>query len=125
MVRLTAELADEVMVTGDLHGHRQNFNAIRRLADLAETHQVIVITHLPQVAALAERHYRLVKEQDDNGVATTSIESVEGDALIRELCRMLVVQFLLAAGDFLVRRVEGVAVRKVRQLCSTDFPEKK
>jgi hypothetical protein len=35
VVVLTAELADEVMVTGDLHGHRRNFNLIRRRADLA------------------------------------------------------------------------------------------
>jgi len=35
VVYLTPELADEVMVTGDLHGHRGNFNLIRRIADLA------------------------------------------------------------------------------------------
>jgi hypothetical protein len=34
VVHLTLELADEVMVTGDLHGHRINFNAIRRIAAL-------------------------------------------------------------------------------------------
>ena len=34
LVVLSAEEADEVMITGDLHGHRRNFNAIRRLADL-------------------------------------------------------------------------------------------
>jgi len=34
IVVVTPELADEVMVTGDLHGHRHNFNAIRRVADL-------------------------------------------------------------------------------------------
>jgi hypothetical protein len=34
VVILTADTADEVMITGDLHGHRHNFNAIRRLADL-------------------------------------------------------------------------------------------
>ncbi len=61
----------------------------RRLATLAETHQVIVITHLPQVAALAERHYRLIKDEDADGIATTSIEPVEGDEVIAELCRML------------------------------------
>lgn len=33
-VVLTAELADEVMITGDLHGHRRNFNRIRKTADL-------------------------------------------------------------------------------------------
>ena len=34
IVVLTPELADEVMITGDLHGHRRNFNLIRRLAAL-------------------------------------------------------------------------------------------
>ncbi|RMF88719.1 MAG: hypothetical protein D6741_18745, partial [Planctomycetota bacterium] len=34
VVELTPELADEVVVTGDLHGHRRNFNAIRRYAAL-------------------------------------------------------------------------------------------
>jgi DNA repair protein RecN (Recombination protein N) len=60
-----------------------------KLAALARTRQVIVITHLPQVAALADRHYRLVKEVDDVGRATTRIEAVEGDGLVDELCRML------------------------------------
>ena len=59
------------------------------LEALARTRQVIVITHLPQVAALAERHYRLVKGVDDNGRATTRIDAVEGDELVDELCRML------------------------------------
>jgi hypothetical protein len=35
VVELTTDLADQVMITGDLHGHRRNFNAIRRIADLA------------------------------------------------------------------------------------------
>ncbi|MFV2066926.1 MAG: metallophosphoesterase [Pirellulales bacterium] len=34
VIVLTADDADEVMITGDLHGHRPNFNAIRRTADL-------------------------------------------------------------------------------------------
>jgi len=34
VVLLTPDLADEVMITGDIHGHRRNFNAIRRLAQL-------------------------------------------------------------------------------------------
>ncbi len=34
VVVLSAESADEVMITGDLHGHRHNFNSIRRVADL-------------------------------------------------------------------------------------------
>lgn len=60
-----------------------------KLQALARDRQVIVITHLPQVAAVAERHYRLVKGVDDHGRATTTIEAVEGQGLIDELCRML------------------------------------
>ena len=36
VVALTPEVADEVMITGDMHGHRRNFNLIRRLAALAK-----------------------------------------------------------------------------------------
>jgi DNA repair protein RecN (Recombination protein N) len=62
----------------------------RRLQRLAESRQVIVITHLPQVAALADGHYRLVKEGGaDEGIATTHIEPLVGDDLVAELCRML------------------------------------
>jgi len=60
-----------------------------RLAALAEGRQVVVITHLPQVAAAADRHYRLVKGTADDGRAVTTIEPVEGDDLVAEMCRML------------------------------------
>ncbi len=60
-----------------------------RLRALAEGRQTVVITHLPQVAAMADAHYRLVKGLDAGGRATTRIEPVEGDELIAELCRML------------------------------------
>ena len=60
-----------------------------RLADMAMGRQVVVITHLPQVAAAADRHYRLVKGTAPDGRAITTIEAVEGDALVDEMCRML------------------------------------
>lgn len=60
-----------------------------RLRDFADGRQVIVITHLPQVAAMADAHYRLVKGLDADGRATTRIEPVEGEELVAELCRML------------------------------------
>lgn len=60
-----------------------------KLEALAANRQVIVITHLPQVAALADRHYRLIKGVDHDGRATTEIASVEGPDLVDELCRML------------------------------------
>ena len=60
-----------------------------RLRAFAEGRQAVVITHHPQVAAMADAHYRLVKGLDEGGRATARIEPVEGDDLIAELCRML------------------------------------
>jgi DNA repair protein RecN (Recombination protein N) len=60
----------------------------RRLARLARTHQVLVVTHLPQVAAFADRH--LVVAKDTGGAVTTSgVRVVEDTERARELSRML------------------------------------
>jgi DNA repair protein RecN (Recombination protein N) len=60
----------------------------RRLARLARTHQVLVVTHLPQVAAFADRH--LVVAKDTSGAITTSgVRVVEETERARELARML------------------------------------
>ncbi len=61
-----------------------------RLARLATTRQVLCITHLPQVAAYAQRHFALVKESDLEASSTrTSVALVEGEQRLAELCRML------------------------------------
>jgi DNA repair protein RecN (Recombination protein N) len=60
----------------------------RRLARLARNHQVLVVTHLPQVAAFADRH--LVVAKDTSGAITTSgVRVVEETERSRELARML------------------------------------
>lgn len=60
----------------------------KRLARLARTHQVLVVTHLPQVAAFADRH--LVVAKDTSGAITTSgVSIVEETERARELARML------------------------------------
>ncbi|MBX6721759.1 MAG: DNA repair protein RecN, partial [Dactylosporangium sp.] len=60
----------------------------RRLARLARRHQVLVVTHLPQVAAFADRH--LVVAKDTTGAVTTSgVRVVEDTERARELARML------------------------------------
>ncbi|GHJ48479.1 DNA repair protein RecN [Catellatospora sp. TT07R-123] len=60
----------------------------RRLARLARNHQVLVVTHLPQVAAFADRH--LVVAKDTGGAITTSgVRVVEETERARELARML------------------------------------
>ncbi len=58
------------------------------LAELATTHQVIVVTHLPQIAARAEKHYVATKMLHDGNPATT-IACVEGEDRMREIARML------------------------------------
>ena len=60
----------------------------RRLARLAASTQVVVVTHLPQVAAFADHH--LVVEKGSNGAVTAaSVRGVDGDERVVELVRML------------------------------------
>lgn len=60
----------------------------RRLARLAEHCQVIVVTHLAQVAAFAESHVRVVKGTDGR-ITASQVARVEGDERLAELARML------------------------------------
>lgn len=60
------------------------------LADLAQTHQVIVVTHLPQVAVHADVHCVVRKtEGGAAGLPETELSTVEGDARVAEVARML------------------------------------
>jgi DNA repair protein RecN (Recombination protein N) len=60
----------------------------RRLARLARLAQVIVVTHLPQVAAFADTH--LVVEKSDTGaVVSSGISRLDDEGRVRELSRML------------------------------------
>jgi len=60
----------------------------QRLAALARTHQVIVVTHLAQVAAFADRH--IVVEKATDGVVTRSqVHEVTDEARVTEIARLL------------------------------------
>ena len=59
------------------------------LADLAKTHQVIVVTHLAQVAVVADAHYVVRKVDTGSGIPETSLVPVEGDERVAEIARML------------------------------------
>ncbi|MFC7402105.1 DNA repair protein RecN [Citricoccus sp. GCM10030269] len=62
----------------------------RRLARLAQHVQVIVVTHLPQVAAFADRHLRVTKNSNStSGFTTSDVVTLEGEDRIEELARML------------------------------------
>ena len=57
------------------------------LAELAESHQVIAITHLAQVAVLADAHYTVTKTAGD--APETILAPVTGDARVAEVARLL------------------------------------
>jgi len=59
-----------------------------RLAALGARHQVLVVTHLPQIAARAGTHLRVAKTRGD-GRARVSVEQLGADARVEELARML------------------------------------
>lgn len=59
-----------------------------RLGSVADRHQVFVITHLPQIAARADAHYRVEKSQS-GGRAATRVRLLEGDERVSEVARML------------------------------------
>jgi DNA repair protein RecN (Recombination protein N) len=60
----------------------------RLLATLARDHQVLVVTHLAQVAAFADKHFVVEKQQQD-GRTTTQVRQLDSDERERELARML------------------------------------
>jgi DNA repair protein RecN (Recombination protein N) len=67
----------------------QTANAVgERLRALGEERQVLCITHLPQVASMAQAHFRISKSVE-GGQATASVERVDGDELVAEIVRML------------------------------------
>jgi len=71
-------------------GGRAAVEVGRRLARLASQHQVVVVTHLAQVAAFADRHIVVDKPRGAKGSVTSSdVHPVDGDARVAELARML------------------------------------
>jgi len=59
----------------------------RRLRELARHHDVLCITHLPQIAALGQTHYHVHKRVRD-GRTVTLVEQLEGDERVDEIARM-------------------------------------
>jgi len=72
-------------------GGRAAVEVGRRLARLARAHQVLVVTHLPQVAAYADRHVVVDKSsrKDDGLVTRSDVRTLDDTQRVRELARML------------------------------------
>ncbi len=60
-----------------------------RLKKLALKHQVICITHLPQIASFAENHYKIYKVVE-KGRTFTKLEELEWESRVKEIARMMV-----------------------------------
>jgi DNA repair protein RecN (Recombination protein N) len=95
-------LALEVVLASSDHGATMVFDEVdagvggraaveigRRLARLARTHQVIVVTHLPQVAAFADTHLVVDKSDDGEGKVNSGVRALTKDERVIELARML------------------------------------
>lgn len=59
-----------------------------KLNRIAKNHQVILITHLPQIAAMADNHFVIEKKVDDNKTLTT-IMQLDADGMIGEIGRLI------------------------------------
>jgi len=60
----------------------------RKLQAVSSTAQILCVTHLPQVAAFADHHHRVVKSEVE-GRTVTAMERIEGDERVMEMARML------------------------------------
>jgi DNA repair protein RecN (Recombination protein N) len=60
----------------------------RKLRELSKHHQVICVTHLPQIACFADRHHS-VKKEVKSGRTVTVVDPLEKDARVEEIARML------------------------------------
>lgn len=60
----------------------------RKLRSIAQRHQVLCVTHLPQIAALAEAHF-VVTKRAQKSRTVAEVRSLEGEARVEEVARML------------------------------------
>ncbi|CDP81707.1 MULTISPECIES: DNA repair protein RecN [Mycolicibacterium] len=89
-VVLSASTAGTTMVFDEVDagvGGRAAVQIGRRLARLARTHQVIVVTHLPQVAAFADAH--LVVDSGNGRAKSSGVRRIDDEDRVAELARML------------------------------------
>jgi DNA repair protein RecN (Recombination protein N) len=89
-----------------------------RLRALGEGRQVLCITHLPQIAALASAHFRIEKSAETD-TALTTVEALRGDGVVAELCRMLGAEATDTLRSSLPRPRESSA----EWTSTLDFPE--
>jgi len=70
-------------------GGRAGVAVGRKLRDVALAHQVLCVTHLPQVAACADQHWRIEKHEDASGRTVATATHLDGESRDMEMARML------------------------------------
>ena len=60
----------------------------KKLREISREHQILCITHLPQIAACGDHHYRIYKESDEEKTFTT-VEKLNDDEKVSEIARLL------------------------------------
>ncbi|MCH6573953.1 MAG: DNA repair protein RecN [Bacteroidetes bacterium] len=79
------------------------------LKELAAYHQIIAITHLPQIAGLADHHYE-VKKTDDKNRTSSSIEKLTDEGRVREVAKLM-------SGE----KVTKASIKGARELTGINF----
>ncbi len=82
-----------------------------KLSYIAGRRQVICITHLPQIAAMADRHFEIAKAAED-GQTTTRIRELDDSQMVEELARLLGGAEITAAVYENAREMKALADRK-------------
>ena len=77
---------DEGAVAG--YGNFTAQKVSEKMAVIGHHHQVLCITHLPQIAAMADSHFE-IKKQVEGTKTTTQIHPLDEEASVRELARLL------------------------------------
>lgn len=60
----------------------------KKLKELSRAHQIICVTHLPQIATFADHHY-LISKKEASGRTRTSVSEIKGEERTEEIARML------------------------------------
>ena len=79
----------------------------RSLKNLSDFHQVVAITHLPQIAGLADTHY-VVYKTDRNGRSVTSMKKLTLDEQVREVAKLMSGAEITEAGLAGARELMGI-----------------
>ena len=85
-----------------------------QLTAISRSHQVICITHLPQIAAMADCHYEIAKSAKDKKT-TTRIQKLDEEAMVEELARLLGGARITEAVRQNAREMKGLAEKRKKE----------